>query len=147
MNGNNEAGVMVRTPAGGSVMANWIVFVPPGIPLADVMAARSEPAPVSLVVVTMKVSARVAGAAGSPRSSPRIKILIFRVVFILILPAKAGSFSENAIPHGQAHWSIHTDSQEGMEKSFKKDVLSQSSASCLVLVLVLVLDFPAISRT
>src|SRR5439155_6584792 len=78
MNGNGEAGVMVRTPAGGSVMANWIVSTTSApLALASAIACRNEPAPVSLVVVTMTVAARVAGAASNPRSSPRIKILVF----------------------------------------------------------------------
>src|SRR5438128_10860840 len=78
MNGNAEAGVMVRTPAGGSVMANWIVSTTSApLALASVIACRNEPAPVSLVVVTVKVAAWAACAAGNPRSSPRIKTLVF----------------------------------------------------------------------
>jgi len=57
-----------------------------------------------------------------------VSFLLIRVVFIFILPRNgwqdafnySRSFSENAIATGQADWSIHTDSQEGMEKSFKK---------------------------
>src|SRR2546426_7056071 len=82
MNGNDEAGVMVRTPAGGSVMANWIVSTP-SVALASVIACRNEPAPVSLVVVTVKVAAWAAGAASKPRSSPRIKILVFIDLFLI----------------------------------------------------------------
>src|SRR5438094_969826 len=80
--GNAVAGVMVRTPAGGSVMANWIVSTP-SVALASVIACRNEPAPVSLVVVTVKVAARAACAASNPRSSPRIKILVFIDFFLL----------------------------------------------------------------
>ena len=85
-------------------MANVIVSSPL-VALASVIAFRNEPSPVSLVVVTMKVAARAACAASNPRSSPRIKIVVFRVVFIRILPLKSWqdmfnysrSFSENAI--------------------------------------------------
>src|SRR5437762_12932777 len=76
--GSAVAGVMVRTPAGGSVMSNWIVSTTSApLPLASVIACRNEPAPVSLVVVTVKVAAQPACAAGKPRSSPKIKILVF----------------------------------------------------------------------
>src|SRR5437762_6033388 len=97
--GNAEAGVMVRTPAGGSVMANWIVFVPSApLALASVIACRNEPAPVSLVVVTVKVAARAACAASKPRSSPRIKILVFIDFFLITDQDHADKTAEN--PHG-----------------------------------------------
>src|SRR2546426_6208573 len=97
MNGNDEAGVMVRTPAGGSVMANWIVSTP-SVALASVIACRNEPAPVSLVVVTVKVAAWAAGAASKPRSSPRIKILVFIDFFLITDQDRADKTAEN--PHG-----------------------------------------------
>src|SRR5437016_847028 len=77
--GNAVAGVMVSTPAGGLVMANWIRFVPP-VPLANVMAARSEPAPVSLVVVTVNVVAdRLKHAKGNPRKAYRIECIFIKL--------------------------------------------------------------------
>src|SRR5438445_13851047 len=59
MSGNAEAGLMVWTPA--PVMPKWISSgTPPmlAVTLALEMAARSEPAPVSFVVVTLNVVAR-----------------------------------------------------------------------------------------
>src|SRR5437899_4651253 len=81
MNGNGEAGVMVRTPAGGSVMANWIVLVPPAVALAEAIAARSEPAPVSLVVVTVNVSAEQGRTAAASKPDKYKEILV--ALFIL----------------------------------------------------------------
>src|SRR6058998_1596896 len=102
MNGNAEAGVMVRTPAGGSVMANWIVFVPSApLALASVIACRNEPAPVSLVVVTVKVAAQPACAASNPISSPRISILVF---IDLTDQDRADKTAEN--PHGTKSFPI-----------------------------------------
>src|SRR5436190_20229548 len=92
--GNAVAGVMVRTPAGGSVMANWIVSTP-SVALASVIACRNEPAPVSLVVVTVKVAAWAAGAASKPRSSPRIKILVFIDFFLITDQDRADKTAEN----------------------------------------------------
>src|SRR5207249_4317009 len=99
MNGNGEAGVMVRTPAGGSVMANWIVSTTSApLALASAIAWRKEPAPVSLVLVTVKVAARVAGTGSNPRSSPRIKILLFTDLFLVTDQDHADKTAEN--PHG-----------------------------------------------
>jgi hypothetical protein len=60
--GSAVAGWMVWTPAPG--MAKAIASVP-ALPLASVMAWRSEPAPESAVVVTVKV------AAGERRAARR----------------------------------------------------------------------------
>src|SRR5438552_17633862 len=95
--GNAVAGVMVRTPAGGSVMANWIVSTS-SVALASVIACRNEPAPVSLVVVTVKVAARAACAASNPRSSPRSKILVFIDFFLITDQDRADKTAE--YPYG-----------------------------------------------
>src|SRR5947208_3623460 len=68
------------------------------VALASVIACRNEPAPVSLVVVTVKVAAQPACAAGNPRSSPRIKILVFIDFFLITDPDRADKTAEN--PHG-----------------------------------------------
>ena len=52
--GNGVSGVIVWTPAPG--IANWIVCGP-AVEFASRMACRSEPAPESLVFVTVNVAA------------------------------------------------------------------------------------------
>src|SRR5437867_9613961 len=88
--GNAVAGVMVRTPAGGLVTANWIKFVPP-VPLADVMAARSEPAPVSLVVVTMN------GSAAQGRTAAASKPDKHKEIFVIILEVNVSYTAQESV--------------------------------------------------
>src|SRR5436190_22610755 len=148
MNGNAEAGVMVRTPAGGSVMANWIVFVPSApLALASAIACRNEPSPVSLVVVTVNVAPRAACAASNPRSSPTINIVVFRVVFIRILPRKrwhdafnySRSFSENAIATAKPIGAFIRILRKEWKKVSKRGTFPIQPL-VLVLALVVVLD-------
>ena len=46
-------------------MANWIVCGPPGVPFTPRIAWRSEPAPASFVLVTVKIAAVDAVSSGT----------------------------------------------------------------------------------
>src|SRR5262245_29798006 len=68
--GREEAGAIVCMPSPG--MANSIVFVPPPVAvLASRMAWRSEPGPLSAVVVTRKLERTVRSSSQSKRSPCR----------------------------------------------------------------------------
>src|SRR5438067_258059 len=67
--GNAEAGVIVWTFVPG--MLNWMMLVPPPVALADVIAARNEPAPESRVLVTVKVAAGLVRQPMTVTNSPR----------------------------------------------------------------------------
>ncbi len=67
--GSGEAGAIVWTP--DPTMLNSMVSAPT-LPLASVIACRSEPGPVSAVVVTVYVVAEAADSASRPvaRNTP-----------------------------------------------------------------------------
>src|SRR3989442_1046307 len=71
MYGSDESGVMVCTPV--PEMLNAMRSVP-AVPLALVMAQRSEPSPLSLVLVTVNVAAV---AANDKASHPTRKKRVF----------------------------------------------------------------------
>src|SRR2546422_1263556 len=93
--GTADAGVIVCTAGGRLVSMANVIVSSPLVALASVIACRNEPAPVSLVVVTVKVAAQPACAASNPISSPRIKILVF---IDLTDQDRADKTAEN--PHG-----------------------------------------------
>src|SRR5216683_2178294 len=70
-----DAGVIVFNVPSKGRMLNWITLVPEP-PLAEVMAVRSEPAPLSSVLVTVNVAALHERATAVSRPAKHKEILV-----------------------------------------------------------------------
>ena len=84
MPGSAEAGMMVWTPA--PEILKWISSGTPlllAVALALEMASRSEPAPMSRVLVTVNVVAAQGRAAAAIKPKEHKKILVINLFFLL----------------------------------------------------------------
>ena len=100
--GNCVTGVIVCNVFVGR-MLKTIKFVAPGAPLADVIAARNEPAPLSLVVVTVNVAAdKVRQTLGSTRREHKTGKAFVKLEHIWFTPPVQGFTNRsfrNSIPN------------------------------------------------
>src|SRR5260370_30340727 len=81
MFGNCDRGAIVFTDPSKGGMSNWIRLVHEPL-LAQVMAARSEPDPLSLVLVTMLVLEARQGRVAAATKADKYKEILLSMIFL-----------------------------------------------------------------